>query len=41
MGAGFRSGRLSEDFEKNGSPVYGKTKLEDFAKEFAVKAGKN
>lgn len=36
MGAGFRSGRISEHFEKTGSPVAGKIKLEDFAKEFAA-----
>ena len=37
MGAGFRSGRLSEHFEETGSPIDGTIKLEDFAKEFAVK----
>jgi uncharacterized protein YbjT (DUF2867 family) len=37
MGAGYRSGRLFRDFENNGSPVDGKIKLEDFAKEFAGK----
>lgn len=36
MGAGFRSGRIFKDFEMNGSPVEGRTKLEDFAKEFAA-----
>jgi uncharacterized protein YbjT (DUF2867 family) len=37
MGAGFRSGKLQADFEKNGSPVTGQTKLEDFAKEFVAR----
>ena len=37
MGAGYRSGRIFGDFEKSGSPVDGKIKLEDFAKEFAAK----
>lgn len=36
MGTGFRSGKLFEDFENNGSPVDGHTKLEEFAKEFAI-----
>ncbi|WP_257668711.1 NAD(P)H-binding protein [Parapedobacter tibetensis] len=36
MGAGFRSGKLQADFEKNGSPVTGKIRLQDFAKEFAT-----
>ncbi|QEH40473.1 NAD(P)H-binding protein [Chitinophaga sp. XS-30] len=35
MGAGFRSGRLLADFKQNGAPVTGRTRLEDFAKEFA------
>jgi uncharacterized protein YbjT (DUF2867 family) len=35
MGAGIRSGSLFRDFENNGSPVIGRIKLEDFAKEFA------
>ncbi|WP_343704073.1 NAD(P)H-binding protein [Chitinophaga sp.] len=37
MGAGFRSGKLQADFEKQGAPASGKVKLEDFAKEFAEK----
>jgi uncharacterized protein YbjT (DUF2867 family) len=37
MGAGFRSGRLLQEFEKSGAPVTGRVKLEDFAKEFAGK----
>lgn len=36
MGAGLRSGKLFTEYEKNGSPVEGKIRLEDFAKEFAV-----
>jgi uncharacterized protein YbjT (DUF2867 family) len=35
MGAGFRSGKLFSEYENSGSPVEGKIKLEDFAKEFA------
>lgn len=35
MGTGFRTGAIMSDFEKNGSPVTGAVKLEDFAKEFA------
>jgi uncharacterized protein YbjT (DUF2867 family) len=34
MGAGFREGRIAADFAKSGSPVAGKLKLEDFAKEY-------
>lgn len=37
MGKGLRTGKLTTDFEKNGSPVNGTIKLEDFAKEFATK----
>jgi uncharacterized protein YbjT (DUF2867 family) len=37
MGAGFRSGRLFADFEKSGSPVEGKIKLDNFAKEFQAR----
>lgn len=37
MGAGYRSGRLFVDFENNGSPVDGKIKLDNFAKEFAAR----
>ena len=37
MGAGFRSGKLFADFVQNGSPVAGQMKLEDFAREFALK----
>jgi uncharacterized protein YbjT (DUF2867 family) len=40
MNAGYRSGRLFIDFENNGSPVDGKIKLEDFAKDFAGKFNK-
>ena len=36
MGAGLRGGKIQADFEKNGSPVTGKIKLEDFVKEFAT-----
>jgi uncharacterized protein YbjT (DUF2867 family) len=36
MGAGLRTGKIQADFEKQGSPVTGQTKLEDFAKEFAA-----
>lgn len=35
MGAGLRSGKIQEDFLSTKAPVDGKTKLEDFAKEFA------
>ncbi|TPG45179.1 NAD(P)H-binding protein [Flavobacterium pectinovorum] len=35
MGAGLRSGKIQEDFLTNKISVDGKTKLEDFAKEFA------
>lgn len=35
MGAGLRSGKIQEDFLSTKTPVDGKTKLEDFAKEFA------
>lgn len=35
MGQGFRVGKISGDFEKEGAPVVGKIKLDDFAKEFA------
>jgi uncharacterized protein YbjT (DUF2867 family) len=37
MHAGFRTGRLFRHFEQSGSPVDGRIKLEDFAKEFAGK----
>jgi uncharacterized protein YbjT (DUF2867 family) len=37
MVAGFRSGSMYREFEKSGSPVDGRTKLEDFAKEFAAR----
>lgn len=37
MGTALRKGIMQEDFIKNGSPVNGKIKLEDFAKEFAAK----
>lgn len=36
MGAGLRSGKIQEDFLTNKISVDGKTKLEDFAKEFAA-----
>lgn len=36
MGAGLWAGKIQADFEKQGSPVTGKIKLEDFAKEFAA-----
>ncbi len=35
MGAAFRSGSIPADFQKQGAPVTGKVKLEDFANEFA------
>ncbi|MBS7254151.1 NmrA family NAD(P)-binding protein [Flavobacterium branchiicola] len=37
MGTGLRSGAIAEDFLKNKTAVDGKIKLEDFAKEFALK----
>lgn len=37
MGAGLRNGGILSNFETSGSPVDGKIKLEDFAKEFADK----
>lgn len=37
MGASFRGGKLFTDFVRNGSPVNGQVKLEDFAREFALK----
>lgn len=37
MGVGLRSGKIQEDFLSNNKIVDGKTKLEDFAKEFASK----
>ncbi|MET0463565.1 MAG: NAD(P)H-binding protein [Chitinophagaceae bacterium] len=37
MGKGFREGRIPAHFIKEGSPVEGKIKLADFAKEFAAK----
>jgi len=36
MGTAVRSGKMFTDFELQGKPVSGKTKLEDFAKVFAV-----
>jgi len=36
MGAGLRNGKIQEDFLSNKTAVDGKTKLEDFAKEFAL-----
>ena len=36
MGAGFRTGAIVEDFERNGEPVTGSVKLQDFAKRFAT-----
>lgn len=35
MGTAMRIGKMTEDYEKNKPPTFGKTKLEDFAKEFA------
>ncbi|GAA4742527.1 NAD(P)H-binding protein [Flavisolibacter ginsenosidimutans] len=35
MGASMRSGKMAEDYNKNRPQGFGKTKLEDFAKEFA------
>ena len=35
MGAGFRTGTIIEHFEKQGSPVTGRVKLEEFARKFA------
>ena len=35
MGTGIRNGKVLADFQQTGSPVDGKTKLEEFAKEFA------
>lgn len=35
MGSGLRNGKVNADFVQSGSPVHGKIKLEDFAKEFA------
>lgn len=37
MGRGIRTGIVQKDFMDHGSPVTGKTKLEDFAKEFSSK----
>ncbi|MCG2614277.1 NAD(P)H-binding protein [Terrimonas sp. NA20] len=37
MGKGFREGRIPAHFIKEGSPVEGKIKLADFAREFAAK----
>lgn len=37
MGAGLRTGKIQHDFLSNKKAVEGKTKLEDFAKEFAAK----
>jgi uncharacterized protein YbjT (DUF2867 family) len=37
MGAGFRTGAIIEDFNKQGAPVSGSIKLEAFAKDFARK----
>lgn len=37
MGNGIRNGKVLADFQQTGSRVDGKTKLEDFAKEFAGK----
>lgn len=36
MGAALRSGKMAEDYLKNRPQQFGKTKLEDFAKEFAA-----
>lgn len=37
MGNGFRAGKIAADFFKQGAPVTGKVKLEEFAKEFAAR----
>lgn len=37
MGTGFRTGIIPADYQKTGSPVTGKIKLEEFVKEFAEK----
>ncbi|SHK58300.1 NAD(P)H-binding protein [Chryseobacterium polytrichastri] len=37
MGRGVRTGIVQKDFLEHGSPVEGETKLEEFAKEFALK----
>jgi len=37
MGTGFRNGNIPAHFEQSGAPVTGGTKLDDFAKEFALK----
>ncbi|MCQ9634806.1 NAD(P)H-binding protein [Chryseobacterium sp. WG23] len=37
MGRGIRTGIVQKDFMDHGSPITGKTKLEDFAKEFSSK----
>jgi len=39
MGAGFRTGTLVEDYERNGAPVTGSIKLNEFAKRFASTYG--
>ena len=36
MGAGLRSGIIQKGFEQAGAPITGKTKLEEFAKEFKL-----
>lgn len=36
MGAGLRTEIIVQDFRKNGSPIKGKTKFEDFANEFSL-----
>ncbi|MBE8720394.1 NmrA family NAD(P)-binding protein [Sphingobacterium pedocola] len=37
MGIGIRSGKIQSDFIRQGSPVIGQIKLEEFAKEFSTK----
>lgn len=37
MGRGFRNGSIPEHYIQQGSPVVGKVKLEDFAKQFAAR----
>jgi hypothetical protein len=36
MGSAMRSGKMWEDFSSNPPQQFGKTKLEDFAQEFAM-----
>lgn len=36
IGSSLRTGRMAEDYKKNIPPIFGKVKLEDFAKKFAA-----